>query len=1110
MKSRLIISCFLCLTYIATCYGQKRTTVEQAHIQASKGQWLGKTKAVRDLVPMKATDPNKRAKQKLNKKQVPNFIGRGKHGEMKVGALPLDEDPVRQKSAFKSANREPEILVNIQGMGQGSPTDPTGDIGKDYYIQMINATRWQIFDKQGNEVTNPMNLNTLWAPLGQNSFGDPIVIYDQDYERWILTEFAPIGANMMLLAISETSDPTGAYDVYGFSTPSFPDYPKYSLWSNAICVTTNETGNNSHTSYFIDREDLINGEVNPDIQRVSLPGQPGGPGFFVSTPVDWSGQIAPPQGTSPIILGLSDDAWGNSAQDQIDMFHINLDFNNPDNTTVDQESVITAPYQTGNVCGAPGPNFACIPQPNGQGLDGIPETIMNQVHYRNFGTHESIVLNFVVNPDIAEPLAGIRWMELRKTLDSDWSVYQEGTFSPEDGENRFMAGIAQDGRGNIMMGYVVSSLNTFPSIRAVGRYTSDPLGMMTTGEIEIVTGLSSGPAGRFGDYAQMAVDPVDDKTFWHTSEYLGSGGDALTRIFSAQFEQDSIDFEATSLITPESSATLGMGEQVTMQIRNAGLTTQQDFEVGYSFEGGPEISEMVNMSLDPGDSYDHAFTQTVDFDQIRDYQFQLFVTLENDTFQLNDTVNAIVTKIPEFDASISNIIVDNNICDSIRNFDINITNLGGLNLTELNLEITINGLTTNETFIGNLPYAETTSISISTNELLDGPNDIEVRCSMPNGQVDQNMVNDVFNTSFEALVNSVSVNLEILTDEFPNETTWEVFDADNVLIYSGGPYADESTLYIETLCLDPDGCYTMAIYDTYSDGICCGFGEGTYQIVSSDGAPLLIGNGDFGSSASNDFCATFLCLLDADINLSPESSEGAQDGLIIIDALNAPSELMYSIDGGQTFQDAKFFGGLSAGTYEVVVLAEFDCVYTETIELTACALDVIIEVIDETVKDLGDGAINFDVMGGNDPLSYSIDGGLNFQDSPEFPDLTNGIYEVLIQDNLGCVYQDTVEVSYLTSTSEPTQELGYQAIVLPNPTEGVFKVLLNYPSNSDIFTDIEIINIEGKLVRRSSIAKWNGVYEGSFSLVTEPNGMYFVRFKDRTIKKMVKVIKHSK
>ena len=1107
MSCKLVCSILLSLLFLNINFAQERKLVNNASVQASKGKWLGKTEAVRDLVPMKLTDSAKRANKKLDYKQVPNFFGRGKAGQMKEGALPKYADPVRQNSALKSSNRSPEILVNMQGLGNGSPTDPTGDIGKDHYIQMVNATRWQVFDKNGTAVSNPMNLNTLWAPLGQNSFGDPIVIYDQEFDRWILTEFPP--SNFFLVAISESSDPLGAYNVYEFATPNFPDYPKYSLWENAICITTNEEGNSVHTTYYIDREDLLNGELNPDIQRISLPGQPGGPGFFVSTPVDWSGKIAPPQGSAPIILSLSDDAWGSSPQDQIDLFHINLDFDTPANSSVEQSSVITAPFQTGNVCGAPGPSFACIPQPNGNGLDGIPETIMNQVHYRNFGAFESIVLNFIVNPEVSEPLAGIRWMELRKTPTTDWSVYQEGTFSPADGENRFMGGIAQDGKGNILLSYVVASSNTFAGIRAVGRYASDPLGQMTTGEIEIVNGLSSGPAGRFGDYAQMSVDPVDDKTFWYTSEYLGPGGNALTRIFSAQFEQDSIDFAATSLVNPISGSDLGAGESVSIEITNVGLTAQQNFDLGYIFENGLEIKDAVDSLILPGQSYVHTFDETEDFDEIRDYNFRIFVSVAMDTFQLNDTLNAIVTKIPQFDAAISNIVADDNLCTRERSIAISISNLGSETITELNLEIDLNGTIFNETFFGNIALGESSNYVFITDQILEGSNNISVRASAPNGQIDQNMNNDSFMTSFEAFPNNVTILLEILTDQFPAETTWEILDQNNEIIYTGGPYNLESTLFTETFCLNPDACYTMNIFDSYSDGICCEFGEGSYQIVTEDGAPLLIGNGDFGASDSNQFCATFVCMLDADISTSPESEAGASDGIITIDAMNAPSALMYSIDGGNSFQEENFFGGLAAGEYAIVVQAEFDCIYTDTVEISACALDVIIEVTDESVIDFGDGSIYIDVMGGNEPLTYSIDAGLNFQSEPEFLNLSNGIYEILVRDDLGCTYQDTVEVSYLTSTDNPNLSKGYHAIVLPNPTSGVFKLLLNFPSKQEIFADVEILNMEGKLVRTAKIARWNDVYEGSFSLVNEPDGVYLLRINDRAVNKLIRVIKQS-
>ena len=48
-------------------------------------------------------------------------------------------------------------------------------------------------------------------------------------------------------------------------------------------------------------------------------------------------------------------------------------------------------------CAENGPGFACIPQPTGDGIDGIPAVIMNRVQYRNFGDYEVMVLNFMVD-----------------------------------------------------------------------------------------------------------------------------------------------------------------------------------------------------------------------------------------------------------------------------------------------------------------------------------------------------------------------------------------------------------------------------------------------------------------------------------------------------------------------------------------------------------------------------------------------------------------------------------------------------------------------------------------------------------------------------------------
>ena len=57
-------------------------------------------------------------------------------------------------------------------------------------------------------------------------------------------------------------------------------------------------------------------------------------------------------------------------------------------------------------------------------------------------------------------------------------------------------------------------------------------------EQEAVAGLGSQTVtNRWGDYAQMTIDPSDDATFWHTGPYMYLGGAVRTRIFSLTFSE---------------------------------------------------------------------------------------------------------------------------------------------------------------------------------------------------------------------------------------------------------------------------------------------------------------------------------------------------------------------------------------------------------------------------------------------------------------------------------------------------------------------------------------------------------------------------------------------
>jgi hypothetical protein len=101
------------------------------------------------------------------------------------------------------------------------------------------------------------------------------------------------------------------------------------------------------------------------------------------------------------------------------------------------------------------------------------------------------------------------------------------------------------------------------------------------------------------------------------------------------------------------------------------------------------------------------------------------------------------------------------------------------------------------------------------------------------------------------ILGGTGVVVNILTDNYPAETTWTLTDAAGVTVLSGGPYATTATAYQDEICV-ADGCFTFTILDSFGDGVCCAYGIGSYEITV-DGASLIAG-GEFLSSESTQFC----------------------------------------------------------------------------------------------------------------------------------------------------------------------------------------------------------------------------------------------------------------
>ncbi len=438
-----------------------------------------------------------------------------------------------------------QALTNI---AQVSPPDANGDVGLNHIVVMTNLS-FHVLSKSGVSAYGPALNNTLWSGFGgaceTENAGDPVVLYDQIADRWLLSQFTAAGPTYYnCVAVSVTNDPTGSYYRWAISNGSnFSDYPKYGIWSDAYYLSTRDfNSNNNYVGvgvYALKRADMIAGTPNPAIvykfeSRGSNPWRLGD-GLL---PADLDGQTLPPANTPEFFLGTMDDGWSyGAAQDALLLWEFDVDFTTPANSTFTLTNTLPiAAMDTDFPCGGA---RDCIAQ-NGTSqkidIQSYRQRALHRFAYRNFGTHESLVANQSVEATTA--IAGVRWWEIRDPSGTA-TLYQEGTYAPNDGINRWMGSAAMDSAGNMAIAYSASSSSMYPSIRYTGRLNGDTLGLMTLGEGSIVEGAGAQTGNsRWGDYTSLTVDPIDDCTFWNVNEYYETSSSRGWVIRAGSFKFD--------------------------------------------------------------------------------------------------------------------------------------------------------------------------------------------------------------------------------------------------------------------------------------------------------------------------------------------------------------------------------------------------------------------------------------------------------------------------------------------------------------------------------------------------------------------------------------------
>src|SRR6184192_2568052 len=459
-------------------------------------------------------------------------------GPIPLGPVgPVVRDPVVQRVLGKIGIPGPTISFDGNSNLCGcSPPDPNGAVGPNNVVTMANL-HFQIFDKAGNSLFGPAANNTLWSGFGgdceTNNAGDPVVIYDQLADRWLLTQFTSGGPTFFeCVALSQTNDPAGSYYRWAISTGNnFPDYPKAGMWPDAYYFSTREFAGGSTFvgvgAYALDRAQALVGNPNPTIVGFLAPPNPAyvvGDGLL---PSDLDGQTPPPVGSPNFFVGSQDDNGPYGApSDGLTFWKFHYDPNTPGNSTFMMTTTLaTQPFNS--ILGLCGGTRNCIPQPGTSNkIDhlGYRQRPLFRFAYRNFGDHESLVTNQSVSAGTGPngEVSGVRWWELRDPNGSP-VIFQEGTYAPglTDGVHRWMGSIAMNSLGDIALGFSASNTSVFPSVFYTARHDGDPPGQMTLGEGSIKDGTGSQTgSNRWGDYTALVPDPTDDTTFWFIDEYV--------------------------------------------------------------------------------------------------------------------------------------------------------------------------------------------------------------------------------------------------------------------------------------------------------------------------------------------------------------------------------------------------------------------------------------------------------------------------------------------------------------------------------------------------------------------------------------------------------------
>lgn len=432
---------------------------------------------------------------------------------------------------------------------------------------------------------------------------------------------------------------------------------------------------------------------------------------------------------------------------------------------------------------------------------------------------------------------------------------------------------------------------------------------------------------------------------------------------------------------------------------------------------------------------------------------------------------------------VTGVVDGSTICDSEVTPVFVLKNSGSDNLTACTINWTVDNVAqTPYDWTGSLNTNQTANITFPTQTFSPGAHTIAFSIASANNGTDLNSNNDDLSVSFTT-VDGSEMTVSILTDDYGDETSWEIKDSQNNVVASGSGYGD-ATQYTIPTCL-ADGCYTFTIYDSYGDGICCQWGDGAYEILSPLG-DVIGGGGEFADDESIQFCLPFI--------VEPPVANFAAQGSTTLCEGDQLSYTNSSTPANNVAYAWTFQGGTPASSTQQSPTVTYNNSGTYNVSLTvtnSAGTNTSTQTNYVTVNETptasttstgenlwtggNNGTATVVATGGTPGYTYSWTPGNGTSETIE--NLASGTYTVTVTDANGCEATSTVQVGNNVGIND--LELADAISVYPNPTEGLLYV--EFPTEERII-DVTLTDLVGRQIKKMNVSGLN-------RLVVDFNGM---------------------